>query len=142
MARIKITFPEKFLYETETDIRISDINYGDHLGNDSVLSLAHEARLRFLKSLGYTEKNIDGKGIIMTDAAIVYKSEGYHGDTLKIRIAADDINNLGFDLIYKFIRASDNKEIALVKTGIVFFDYERKKITSLPPDFAKKLINE
>lgn len=142
MARIKITFPEKFLYETETDIRISDINYGDHLGNDSVLSLAHEARLRFLKSLGYTEKNIEGKGIIMTDAAIVYKSEGYHGDNLKIRIAADDINTLGFDLIYKLIRVSDNKEIALVKTGIVFFDYERKKITSIPPDFAKKLINE
>lgn len=142
MARIKITFPVKFLYETETDIRISDINYGDHLGNDSVLSLAHEARLRFLKSLGYTEKNIEGKGIIMTDAAIVYKSEGYHGDNLKIRIAADDINTLGFDLIYKLIRVSDNKEIALVKTGIVFFDYERKKITSIPPDFAKKLINE
>jgi hypothetical protein len=45
-----------------------DINYGGHLGNDAVLSLVHEARVRFLKQQGYTENNIEGAGIIMADA--------------------------------------------------------------------------
>lgn len=140
MARIKLNFPENILFETELDIRISDINYGGHLGNDSVLSLAHESRLRFLKSIGYSEKDIEGKGIIMTDAAIIYKTEGFYGDKITVKIAVNDLTNLGFDMFYKFVRDIDNKEIALVKTGIVFFDYQLKKVTGMPQAFSEKLI--
>jgi len=46
MARIKIEIPDKFIYKTEIPIRITDINYGGHLGNDSLLSIIHEARVR------------------------------------------------------------------------------------------------
>ena len=65
MPRIKIKLPEKFIFRTEIPIRITDINYGGHLGNDSLLSIIHEARVRFLKSLGYSESNVEGVGIIM-----------------------------------------------------------------------------
>ena len=46
MARVEIELPEQFPFATEIPIRISDINYGNHLGNDAVLSLAQEARVR------------------------------------------------------------------------------------------------
>ena len=59
-------------YETEIPIRISDVNYGGHLGNDAVLSLAHEARVRFLALRGFSEKDVEGVGIMMVDAAVVY----------------------------------------------------------------------
>jgi len=75
MARIKIELPGKFIFKTEITIRVSDLNYGGHLGNDSVLSICHEARLRFLKHLGYSELDVEGSGIIMSDAAIQYKGE-------------------------------------------------------------------
>ncbi len=55
MSRIKIEMPEKFIYKTEIPVRITDINYGGHLGNDSLLSIIHEARVRFLKHLEYSE---------------------------------------------------------------------------------------
>ena len=77
MPRIKIEIPERFIYKTEIPIRITDINYGGHLGNDSLLSIIHEARVRFLKNLGYSEANVEGSGIIMIDSAIQYKSEGF-----------------------------------------------------------------
>jgi acyl-CoA thioester hydrolase len=139
MARVKITFPATHLFETETEIRISDINYGGHLGNDAVLSLVHEARIRFLSRFGYSEKDIEGKGIIMTDAAIVYKSEAFYGEKIKILLAVDDISNIGFDLLYKIVRVEGNKEIALVKTGIAFFDYLNKRITSVPQAFIENM---
>ncbi len=82
MARIKIELPEKFLFRTEIPVRITDINYGGHLGNDSLLSIIHEARLRFLNHLGYSESNVEEVGIIMIDSAIQYKSEGFYGDEL------------------------------------------------------------
>ena len=74
MTRVEINLPEKFIYTTEITLRISDINYNDHLGNDTMLSLAQEARLRFLSKYGFTELNIAGAGIIMVDAAVRYKA--------------------------------------------------------------------
>jgi acyl-CoA thioesterase FadM len=139
MARIKIQVPEKFIYKTEIPIRITDINYGGHLGNDSVLSLVHEARLRFLKHLGYSESNIEGNGIIMIDAAIQYRSEGFYGDELLIEVTVTDFSNLGCDFVFKLTSKNSNKEIALAKTGIVFFDYEKRKTASVPAEFKKKI---
>ena len=139
MARIKIQIPEKFIYKTEIPIRITDINYGGHLGNDSVLSLVHEARLRFLKHLGYSESNVEGVGIIMIDAAVQYKSEGFYGDELMIEVAITDFSNLGCDFVFKLTCKNSSKEIALAKTGIVFFDYEKRKTAPVPAEFKKKI---
>ena len=60
MPRIKIELPEIFIFKTEISIRITDINYGGHLGNDSLLSIIHEARVRFLKHLDYSESDVEG----------------------------------------------------------------------------------
>jgi acyl-CoA thioester hydrolase len=139
MARIKIQIPEKFIYKTEIPIRITDINYGGHLGNDSVLSLVHEARLRFLKHLGYSESNVEGVGIIMIDAAVQYKSEGFYGDELMIEVAITDFSNLGCDFVFKLSSKNSSKEIALAKTGIVFFDYEKRKTAPVPAEFKKRI---
>lgn len=133
MARIKIDFPETGLFETEIKLRISDINYGGHLGNDAVLSLAHEARLHFLSSLGYSEMDVEGVSIIMNDAAVVYRSEASYGQTLRIEVAAADPHRKGCDLLYRMTSVIDEREVALVKTGIMFFDYAVKRPVSAPP---------
>ena len=135
MARIKLNLPEKFVFSTEIHIRITDINYGGHLGNDSTLSIIHEARLRFLKNFNYTEIDIDGAGIIMSDSVIIYKSEGFYGDILKVEVTADDFAPHGCDILYKLTNKETNKEVARAKTGIVFFDYQNRKIMETPEKF-------
>ncbi len=139
MARIKVNLPEKYIYKTEISVRITDLNYGGHLGNDSVLSIVHEARMRFLKSLGYTELDIEGKGILMTDALINFIRESFHGDVLLIEINVDNIDTKGCDIFYKISNTETGKMVAAVKTGIVFFDYEKKKLSDTPVEF-KELI--
>ncbi len=135
MARVKIELPKEFLFKTEIPIRISDINYGGHLGNDAVLSIAHEARLRFLKQYNFTELNVGGAGIIMVDAAVQYKSEGLHGDIVLVEIAVTDITRVGCDFVYRCTNKNTGTVIAIVKTGIVFYDYEMKKIQPIPEKF-------
>ncbi len=141
MSRIKIDFPEHWPFETEIAVRISDINYGGHLGNDSVLSLVHEARIQFLHSLGYSEKNIGGPGIIMTDAAIVFRSEGFYGDRLRIYVAVQNLSTAGFDMLYKMVRISDDREVARIKTGLVCYDYTAGKIAAMPETVRIKLLD-
>ena len=139
MARIKIEIPKKFIYKTEIPIRISDINYGGHLGNDSLLSIIHEARLQFLNHLGYSESNIEGSGIIMVDAGIQYKSEAFYADELIIEVAVTDFTGIGCDFVFRLTNKNSNKEIATAKTGIVFFNYEKRKTATVPPEFKKKI---
>jgi acyl-CoA thioester hydrolase len=135
MTRVEINLPKKFIYTTEITLRISDINYNDHLGNDTMLSLAQEARLRFLSKYGFTELNIAGAGIIMVDAAVRYKAEGFYGDVLTIEVGVKDLTKTGCDIVYRLTNKQTEKVIALVKTGIVFFDYNNRKIVPMPEEF-------
>ena len=139
MARIKLILPETFAFETEVALRISDMNYGGHLGNDAVLSLIHEARVRYLHSLGYSELDIEGSSIIMSDAHIVYRGEGFYGDTLVIRIAPSRPEGVRFDLFYQLNNRESGKEIARARTEISFFNYTTRKTVPVPGAFSSKL---
>ena len=63
MARISIELPEQFPFSTELEVRVSDLNYGNHLGNDQALGLIHEARRRYLRALALEEIAADGSGL-------------------------------------------------------------------------------
>jgi len=139
MARIKLDIPENLEFATQITLRISDINYGGHLGNDALLGLVHEARIRFLKSLGFSEMNAGGAGLIMSDAAIVYRSQAFHGDILEIRVGAGDFTRTGCDLYYRLVNRESGREVALAKTGMVFFDYQKNKVTGMPEEVKVKL---
>ena len=139
MARVRLELPSDFIYETDIALRISDINYGNHLGNDAVLSLVHEARVRFLQAHAWTELDIDGIGLIITDAVIVYKSQGYYGDVLRVAVSAGDFNKYGCDLYYLLTHARSGNEIARAKTGIVFYDYAAGKMVPAPAVFREIL---
>lgn len=135
MPRIKLELPKKMIFSTEISVRITDINYGGHLGNDSILSIVQEARVRFLNKYNYSEKNVEGLGIIMTDCAIVYKSESFYGDILEIKIGVKDFFKYGCDIYYQIINNKTTKDVAFVKTGIMFFDYELRKRARIPENF-------
>lgn len=135
MARVRLDLPEEFEFSTEIRVRISDINYGGHLGNDSLLSLINEARLRFLNKNDFTESDIDGFGLIMVDAAIVYRSEGFYGEVLNIEVTTDEFSRYGCDFVYRITNKETGKEIARAKTGIAFIDYEKKRVVRVPEKF-------
>lgn len=135
MGRIKIELAERLIFSTELQIRVTDLNYGNHLGNHALLGLLHEARVLFYGSLGFPdERNVFGTGLIMADTAIQYKAEGFLGDRLKIEIGILDITRLGYDLCYR-VTNQNGVEVALAKTGMVCFNYEVRKVAPVPEGF-------
>lgn len=131
MARVKIELPEKRLAEIKLSVRITDINYGNHLGNDALVGILHEARVQWLSHHNFSELNIEGVGLIMADLAVVYKNESFYGDELTIGIYSGDITTVSFELYYS-LNNQQNKIIAQAKTGMVCFDYQLKKVASIP----------
>lgn len=141
MARIKLTLPTTFGFKTQIPVRITDLNYGKHVGNDAVLSIIHEARIQFLGNRGIKELDEQGTGLIMSDVAIVYKGEGFHGDVFDVEIAAAEYTASGFDLYYRITarRGETTVAIAEAKTGMVCFDYRQHKVTRLPEEWKTQL---
>jgi len=139
MSRIKIQLPQIFPFSTSIPVRITDVNYGGHVGNDAVLSLIHEARMQFLKHFGFTEMSFGAAGMIMADVAIEFKNEAFYGDVLMANVAAVSTGRISFDIYYKFTKAKEGKEVivAVAKTGMVCYDYDRKKIVAVSDDALK-----
>lgn len=140
MARVRLELPETFPFSTELRIQIGDINYGGHMGNDAVLRLMHEARIRFLASHGLSELDMGGLGLIIADALVVYRSEGFHGDRLTVDVGTADWNRNGCDFLYRLTNAETGREVARGKTGIVLFDYGRRKVASVPDRVREALL--
>jgi YbgC/YbaW family acyl-CoA thioester hydrolase len=140
MERIKLNLPEQFLFSTNIAVRITDINYGGHVGNDSFLSLIHEARQQFLNHYQYSEMNFAGTSLIMADVAVEYKKELSYGDVVKISVTASGFDKLGFDIFYllEVMHEEKNYIAGKAKTGMMCFDYQNKKRMEVPDEAITK----
>lgn len=141
MARVKIDLPPSFHFTTRIPVRITDLNYGGHVGNDSVLAMLHEARLQYLNQWGYTELEVAGVGLIMTDATLAFKGESFYGDVWDIQIMATEFSRVGFELYYMVETERDGRRlrIAEAKTGMICFDYAGRKPVGVPGVFKEQV---
>ena len=119
-------------------VRIGDINYGGHMGNDKALLLFHDARIRFLESIGYEEKNIGNEtGIILTEAHVYYLKEIFTYDQLYANVAVTDYSSASFTLQYTIIRDGDGREVLKGSTRLLAYDYNKLKVVRLPEGFRE-----
>ncbi len=139
MPRIQFDLPTHFVFATDIQIYISHVNQGGHLDNAQLLTLVSEARVRFFKSLGYTEGNVAGSPIVVGDMVAQYKSEGFHGETMRVSMIPQDHNKYGFDLVYRMECLDTAREVARGKIGIVFIDRETRKVAPVPAEFLQRV---
>ncbi|WP_410498030.1 acyl-CoA thioesterase [Chitinibacter sp. S2-10] len=131
MARLELQLPPCLLFSTDLPVRIRDINYGQHLSNDALMAMLHESRIQWLKQHGFaSELDVGGKGLIMADVAIIFKNEAFHNDVLRIRLGVAEISRASFDLYYDV--SKEGVIIAQAKTTLIAFDYQNRKMSSLP----------
>ncbi|MEK9766075.1 MAG: thioesterase family protein [Thalassolituus sp.] len=138
MARVVLDLPDVFTFSTQLTVRVSDINYGNHLGNDRMISLLHEARLRYLHQHDFSEFSIGGVGLMVTDIVVSFMAESFVGDKLTFKVGVTDFNKYGCDVVYMVLHESQDKVVAKAKPGIVIFDYDERRITRVPPVFYER----
>ena len=139
MSRLNIPAPEKTLFRMERKVGLSDINYAKHLDSVSMVKALHEARLQFLASLGFTESNIYGLGLVITGLTVDYRSESFANDLLVIDVGVSECNRYGFDIELKVSNEALESEVCAGKVGNVFFDFDRHKIAEVLAAFKTLL---
>jgi acyl-CoA thioester hydrolase len=142
MPKIKLQVPEKTIAVFHIRVRVTDINYGNHVGNDAFVSIIHEARMQWLQQLGYTELNIEGIGLLITELIVEFKREVFYGEVLNVAIGMGEISKAGFELYYQLCMQRNNETVvaAVAKTGMVCYDYTAKKVTAVPEKFKNQLV--
>lgn len=135
MARLQLETPSAYLFKTHISVRIDDLNYGNHLSNDTYLKYMQEARMQFFNHLGLSEMNIGGCSVIMGEAGIRFLQECFYGDHLLIEVTALNLGIKSFDLYYRFTKTADQSEVCLAKTAMVCYDYETHKSVPIPDSF-------
>jgi acyl-CoA thioester hydrolase len=139
VSRIQFELPDRFVFATQLQIYISHVNQGGHLDNAQLLTLVSEARVRFFKSLGHRESDVAGCPIVVGDLVAQYKSEGFHGETMRVRMLPRDHNRCGFDLVFCMDCVDTGREVARGKIGIVFIDRATRRPADVPPAFLAQL---
>lgn len=126
---------------TELQVKISDINYGGHMGNDKALLFFQDARIQFLKLLGFDEHHIgENTGIIISEAHVYFRKEVFLYDILSPSIYIEKISKRSFVMNYKFFRISDQICVFEGNTKIYAFDYLTRKACYLPENFKNALM--
>ncbi|MCK5766578.1 MAG: acyl-CoA thioesterase [Bacteroidales bacterium] len=127
----------KSTYSGTYRVRIGDINYGGHMGNDKALLLFHDARLYFLGQYGFAENDIGGPGLILGEAHVYFKKEVFRGDELKVSIHIEDLYGFSFVMHYTVMR--DEEEVMHGSTKLIAFDYDNRKVVKIPDTFLMSI---
>ena len=139
MPRLQFQPAERYPFSTELEIYTSHINEGAHLDNVQLLGLVSEARVRWLRWLGYGQLDVEGSMFFVGDQAVQYRGEAFHGQTLRIEMTAADLADKGLDLAYRVSERVSGRLIALGKIGLVCVDPASRKPCALPAAFLAKL---
>ena len=106
------------------------------------MAIVHEARMQFLQYHDFSELNIDGTGLIMSDLFVEFKNESFYKDIIEVKLGIGEISNVSFELFYKLITERNNEVvlIANAKTTMVCYNYDLKKVVVIPKKLKNILI--
>lgn len=139
MPRIQLKPADHYPFASEMQIYISHVNQGGHLDNAQLLTLVSEARVRYFNWLGYYESEVEGHSIVVGDIVAQYKSEGFHGETMRVEMTPADFNKYGFDLQFRMSEKTTGREVALGKIGIVFIHPLQRTVALIPAAFLERV---
>lgn len=141
MTRIDITVPDKILFETHFFIKEEDINFANHMGNERILVFANTVRTNFYKHLDLLEGDwANGHGTIVANHSVKYITEGFLDDEIICKVGVNELTTCSFDMVMHFIKKETQKTLALVRSAVVYFDYNERRIRELPQSYLDKFL--
>lgn len=133
MERIKLDFPETaILHRHPLTVRITDMNYGRHLGHDTLVSLLHEARIQAFGALGLTEWDMGGFPSVVADLAVQYQSEARWPDALVIETAIPEPAGKAITVYQRIRHAEGGRPVATARLNVMLVDPAQGRSVAIP----------
>ncbi|HUH73911.1 MAG TPA: thioesterase family protein [Chitinophagales bacterium] len=140
MKKERIEFPDTVLWSSKRVIEAEDINIAQHMGNERILVWADQIRQQFLNDIGWSEEStLTEFGLIVANHTIIYQSEGFLGDPIHIDVAVNELTEFSFDILIRCKKENATRNLVVMRTGMVCFNYLKREITPIPSQFLDKL---
>jgi acyl-CoA thioester hydrolase len=131
MNKLNIEDFENEKHSYQTFVRVGDLNYGNHLAHDKLITIIHDARVCFFKEYQLSEINLENTyTIVISSLTIDYLAQGFLGDIITVRIFINDIKKASFKMNYKV--SNQNSIIALCSTTLVCYNNLTRRSDKIP----------
>ena len=119
-------------FTIDLPVRISEVNYGNHLGHAALASLLHQSRLKLYKHYDINELNIDGVGSVVKKLKIDYQGEAFFDDELHISITLIEITGATCTFEYTVTKNDAQTPVANVLETMAFINVDTRKAARTP----------
>ncbi|WP_249975740.1 acyl-CoA thioesterase [Vreelandella olivaria] len=140
MERVTLDFPaEAVIHRHPLTVRVTDMNYGRHLGHDTLVSLLHEARAQAFAALDLPEWDMQGYPSVVADLAVQYQHEARWPDALIIETAVPQPQGKALT-VYQRIRNPDtDKVVATARVNQLLLDFTTGRPAEVPEKVKQAL---
>lgn len=128
---------DKLLITTTTNVRVDDLNYGNHLGHTQLVALLHNARALFLNEHKLSELDCFGVGLVLLNLETNYTSQCFFNDEIKISVYLNHFEGAKIEFAYIVTNIATGKAVASATTLMGFIDRENKKLTKPPKELLE-----
>lgn len=133
MERVTLAFPaDDVVHRHPLTVRITDMNYGRHLGHDALVSLLHEARSHALAALALKEWDMGGFVSVVADLAVQYQSEARFPDALSVETAIPDASGKALTVYHRVLKAGTQTPVATARLNLLLLDPETGRPVTIP----------
>ncbi len=121
-------------FTVDLPVRISEVNYGNHLGHAALTSLIHQTKILYFREFNIDERNINGNGAIVKRLEIDYKGEAHFDDMLHVNVRVNAITRTTCILEYVVTKNEANTPVTHVFETLAFINYESRKPVRTPDE--------
>ena len=140
MPRIELDLPERFPFKTEIGVRTMDLDFSGRLSNQALLTLMGEARVKFMRSMGYQDGDVEGARTVMVDAAMIHEAGCAAEEVLAFEMTAEAFSPTGCDLFYRVTNARTGVLVARAKMAMDFIDPDTASPVAVPGRFRTRFV--
>lgn len=140
MERVKLNFPtDAVIHHHSVSVRVTDMNYGCHLGHDALVSLLHEARSQALMAVGYPEWDLAGYHSVVADLAVQYQSEARCPDVLVVETAIPDPAGKALSVYHRVLADEGARLVATARLNLLVMDSTAGNPVAVPAEVVQAL---
>ncbi|WP_108445037.1 acyl-CoA thioesterase [Halomonas denitrificans] len=133
MERVRLSFPvDEVMHRHPLTVRITDMNYGRHLGHDALISLLHEARVAALADRRLSEGDLGGFPCVAADLAVQYQAETRWPDALMVETAIPAPARKAISVYHRILREADGATVATARINLMLVDPATGRPVAVP----------
>lgn len=130
-----------FVFETVMRVRNTEIDVGQHLTLESLISLFAEARARFLYSKGIKDINAECQGLIVSNLQLNIINRVRAREELLFEVGIEHISDKDGEMAIKVTRMYDGSLVAKARKSFIQYDYRSNRSISFNND-VKEALNQ